>query len=100
MRRLLEAHPDIDGVLAGSDRIAVGVMGALALAGRSVPGDVSVIGFDDHAVAATSTPPLTTVRQPMLQEGRIAAELALAMVDGEPPRTVVLAMELIERASV
>lgn len=100
MRRLLEAHPDIDGVLAGSDRIAVGAMGALALAGRSVPGDVSVIGFDDHAVAATSTPPLTTVRQPMLQEGRIAAELALAMVDGEPPRTVVLAMELIERASV
>jgi len=100
MRRLLEAHPDIDGLLAGSDRIAVGAIAALELAGRSVPRDVSVIGFDDHAVAATSTPPLTTVRQPMRDEGRIAAELALAMVDGEPPRTVVLEMELIERASV
>lgn len=100
MRRLLEAEPGIDGVLAGSDRIAVGAMAALELAGRSVPGDVSVIGFDDHAVAATSTPPLTTVRQPMREEGRIAAELALAMVAGEPAKTVVLEMELIERASV
>ena len=59
-----------------------------------------MIGFDDHAVASTSTPPLTTVRQPMRQEGRIAAELALGMVNGEPPRTVVLEMELVERASV
>lgn len=100
MRQLLEAEPGIDGVVAGSDRIAVGAMAALDLSGRSVPGDVSVIGFDDHSIAAASTPPLTTVRQPMVQEGRIAAELALAMIDGEPPRTVVLEMELVERSSV
>lgn len=100
MRRLLQIEPHLDGVLAGSDRIAIGALAALDLAGRSVPGDVSLIGFDDHAVASTLTPPLTTVRQPMREEGRIAAELALAMVDGDPPRTVVLEMELVERASV
>lgn len=100
MRRLLELEPRIDGVLAGSDRIASGVLAALAAAGRSVPGDVSVIGFDDHKLAATATPPLTTIRQPLIQEGRVAAELALELIEGGAPRTVVLDMELVERDSV
>ena len=68
MRQLLVIEPDIDGVLAGSDRIASGVYTALELAGRSIPGDVSVIGFDDHALAKALDPPLTTVRQPMILE--------------------------------
>lgn len=100
MRRLLETHPDLDGVVAGSDRIAVGAMTALGASGRSIPGDVSIIGFDDHAVAATADPPLTTIRQPLREQGRVAAELALAMIDGEPARTVVLHTELVERASL
>lgn len=100
MRRFLETHPGLDGVLAGSDRIAVGAITALADAGRSVPSDVSVIGFDDHAVAATSTPPLTTIRQPLREQGRLAAELALGMIDGAPPQTIVLHTELVSRASL
>ncbi|MFD0865005.1 LacI family DNA-binding transcriptional regulator [Tessaracoccus lubricantis] len=100
MRALLEREPGIDGVLAASDRIAAGVLQALSVSGRSVPGDVSVIGFDDHALAASATPPLTTVRQPMNQQGRLAAELAMDMIEGKEPRTVVLDMELVERASV
>lgn len=100
IRRLLEVHPGLDGVLAGSDRIAVGVMAALAAAGRTIPGDVSVIGFDDHPIAARTIPALTTIRQPLLEQGRLAAELALGMVDGEPPTTVVLHTELVERASL
>lgn len=98
-RALLAEHPDLDGILAGSDRIALGVLSALSLAGRRVPEDVSLIGFDDHQLASTSTPPLTTVAQPLRDEGRIAAELALAMIDGAAPRTEVLHMSLVERES-
>lgn len=100
MRQLLEAEPEIDGVLAGSDRIAIGALTALELAGRGVPGDVSVIGFDDHDLAASTTPPLTTVRQPLIEEGRTAAALAMELIDGGQPRTVVLEMDLVERESV
>ena len=100
MRQLLAAAPDLDGVLAASDRIALGALGALALAGRSVPGDVSVIGFDDHALAAASDPPLTTVHQPLRRQGAIAATMALDMVNGEPARRTILEMSLVERDSV
>ncbi|MBB1484253.1 LacI family DNA-binding transcriptional regulator [Tessaracoccus sp. MC1865] len=100
MRTLLERDPAIDGVLAASDRIAAGALRALSLAGRSVPGDVSVIGFDDHSLAASTAPPLTTIRQPMNLQGRLATQLALEMIDGKKARSVVLDMELVERASV
>lgn len=99
-RRLLKTHPTMDGLLAGSDRIAVGAMTALAATSRSIPEDVSVIGFDDHAVASQTFPPLTTIRQPLLQQGRLAAELALGMIDGKPPRTVILHTELVLRDSL
>lgn len=99
-QRLIQSHPSVDGLLAGSDRIAVGAMTALAAAGRFIPRDVSVIGFDDHAVAARAFPPLTTVRQPLLEQGRLAAELALGMIDGEPPRTIVLHTEMVHRESL
>ncbi|WP_199711095.1 LacI family DNA-binding transcriptional regulator [Tessaracoccus antarcticus] len=99
-RRLLKAHPTVDGLLAASDRIAIGAMAALAASGRSIPHDVSVIGFDDHALATRAVPPLTTIRQPLLEQGRTAAELALGMIDGEPPRTIVLPTELVQRESL
>lgn len=100
MRHLLALDPGIDGILCGSDRIAVGALAALQAAGRSVPEDVSVIGFDDQTFAATTTPPLTTVHQPLLEEGRIAAEMALAMVDGQPARTTVLQTHVVLRSSL
>lgn len=97
---LIDRHPGLDGILAGSDRIAVGAMAALAAAGRSVPHDVSVIGFDDHALAARAQPPLTSVRQPLREQGRVAAELALRMIEGDAPETIVLHTELVRRASL
>lgn len=100
MRSLLEREPQIDGVLAASDRIAAGALQALSLGGKNVPADVSLIGFDDHNLATAVTPALTTVRQPLNQEGRLAAETALDMIAGAPARTIVLDMELIERDSV
>ncbi|MDF1486807.1 LacI family DNA-binding transcriptional regulator [Tessaracoccus caeni] len=99
MRELLERRADIDGVLAASDRLAVGAITALGIAGRRVPRDVSVIGFDDHALAAQADPPLTTVRQPLIEQGKLAAELTLGMIAGKPPKTVVLPMSLTERVS-
>ena len=100
MRRMLELHPGLDGVLAGSDRIAAGAIEALQANGFAVPGDVSVIGFDDHPIAQTPTPRLTTVHQPLHEEGRLAADIAMRMIDGEAPSTTVLDMELIRRDSL
>lgn len=100
MCELLEAGVGVDAVLAGSDRIATGVIEALRGAGRDVPGDVSVVGFDDHPLAADHEPGITTVHQPLREEGEKAAELALAMIDGAAPRTVVMRMHLVERDSV
>lgn len=96
---LLESHPDIDALLAGSDRIALGALAALQAAGRRVPEDVVVIGFDDHSIAASASPPLTTIAQPLVEEGRVAAQLALEMISGVDPRTEVLEMRLVPRVS-
>ncbi|MGD7732896.1 LacI family DNA-binding transcriptional regulator [Propionibacteriaceae bacterium G57] len=100
MRHLLALAPDLDGVLAASDRLASGALAALSAAGRAVPEDVSVIGFDDHPIAARLSPALTTIHQPLIDQGRIASQLALKMVGGAPASTIVLDMELVERASV
>ncbi len=100
MRRLLERGVRPDGVLAGSDRIASGVIEALRDHDLLVPRDVSVIGFDDHPIATKVTPRLTTIRQPLHLEGSMAADMALELIDGAEPTTTVLHMELIERESL
>lgn len=88
-----------DAVACGNDRIAVGVLQALREHRLRVPEDVLVIGFDDHPVAAMSTPRLTTVHQHFWQQGKTAVALAAEMVAGGAPRTVLLPPELIERES-
>ncbi|SDD76902.1 transcriptional regulator, LacI family [Sanguibacter gelidistatuariae] len=88
-----------DAVACGNDRIAVGVLQALREHKVRVPEDVLVIGFDDHPVAARSTPQLTTVHQHFRQQGEIAVSLAAEMVAGGPPRTVLLTPEVIKRES-
>lgn len=82
MRRLLETAPDLDGVFAASDAIAAGAMDALREAGRSVPGDVGIVGFDDSDWAVRCQPLLSTVRQPADLLGREAASLVLELIDG------------------
>lgn len=100
MRRLLERVDKVDGVLAGSDRIAVGVIEALKGLGLSVPNDVSVIGFDDHPLAMTVDPPLTTVHQPLRDEGYMAADLAMKMIEGGKPVTKTMQMSVMMRDSL
>ena len=101
MRRLLAVRPDIDAVFAASDLMAAGAMAALDAAGRRVPEDVAIVGYDDSPVAATARPPLTSVRQPIEEMGQESARLLLELVDGadRAPRRVILTTELIRRAS-
>ena len=83
MRALLERDPAIDGVFAASDAIAAGALEALREAGRSVPADVGVVGFDDSTWAVRCQPPLSTVHQPAKELGSCAAQLVLRQLAGE-----------------
>ncbi|BDZ41351.1 LacI family transcriptional regulator [Paraoerskovia sediminicola] len=101
VQQLLADSPDLDGVFACNDLMAVGAIQALRRAGRRVPQDVSVVGFDDSSIAALSDPPLTTVRQPIEEMAGEMAHLLMQLVD-EPERRVMSAVldpTLVERDS-
>ena len=101
MASLLETHPDIDAVFAASDQMAASVLPVILASGRRVPDDVAVVGFDDMAIATSTTPHLTSVRQPIEEMGHEMARLLLESVDAADPvpRRVILATELVRRAS-
>ena len=101
MERLLAARPDLDAVFAASDLMAAGALSVLAAAGRRVPRDVAVVGFDDSPVATSTAPQLTSIRQPIEEMGHEMARLLLAAVEASDPvpRRVILATELVRRAS-
>lgn len=101
MARLLQRVPTLDGVFACSDLMAAGAMRVLQAAGRRVPTDVSLVGFDDVLLAATNDPPLTTVRQPLEEMGRAAADTLLGAIRGEAvERVQVLPTSLVHRESL
>lgn len=100
MRQLLDDDPKLDAVFAASDLMAHGALRALREAGRRVPDDVAVIGFDDIEMARYTEPPLTTVRQPIQQIGREMARQLMRLVAGEEIEPVtMLPTELIIRES-
>lgn len=101
MRQLLAEDPRLDAVFVASDMMAHGALQAVKESGRRVPENVAVIGFDDFEISRFSDPPLTTVRQPIVDIGRTMAKQMLGLVDGKPdvPRCVVLPVELVVRAS-
>jgi DNA-binding LacI/PurR family transcriptional regulator len=100
MKELLERTPDIDAVFVASDLMAAGALAALRAAGRRVPDDVAVGGFDDSSVAVSTHPPLTTIRQPLAETAKETVRLLLALIDGaEHVEPVVLPTELIIRES-
>jgi DNA-binding LacI/PurR family transcriptional regulator len=77
----LAANPEVTAVLCGNDDIALGVMRAVHAAGLSIPGDVSVVGFDDTPVAEFLTPPLTTVRLDFADLGRACFALLRSLLE-------------------
>lgn len=98
MAELLERHPDLDGVFVASDAMAAAAIATLIGSGRSVPDDVSVVGFDH--TAGEATPALTTVVNPVTAMAHRAVELLLGLLDGKDvPAAITLATELVVRDS-
>ena len=81
MRGLLPHAPD--AVFAANDPMAVGALQAIHEAGLRVPDDIAIVGFDDLPVAATTDPPLTTVRQDIDLVGESAVEALVRLLDGD-----------------
>ena len=98
---LLDLSEPPTAIFAGSDQQALGVYEAARQRGLRIPQDLSVVGFDDLPAARWVSPPLTTVRQPLADMGRVAAEMLGSLIDGIPLRSqrVELATELIVRES-
>ncbi|MGW6687735.1 LacI family DNA-binding transcriptional regulator [Streptomyces sp. NPDC054961] len=100
MRALLERRPGLDAVFAASDVMAAGARRELRAAGRRIPQDVALVGFDDSVLARHMDPPLTSVRQPVEEMGRTMARLLLARIAGEDEdAAVVVPTELVVRES-
>jgi DNA-binding LacI/PurR family transcriptional regulator len=102
---LLDADPGITAVLCFSDALAHGVMLAAQDRGLAVPDRLSVVGYDDNPLAARLRPPLTTVRQDVVEKGRLAAAALVQGAQKAPATTdsgpihVVLPTELVVRGS-
>lgn len=101
VERFITAGGKFDAVFAASDAMALGAMAAIGRAGRRVPDDVAVVGYDDSALALSSDPPLSSVRQPIEEMGREMARALLAQLGKtrQVPRSVVLGTELVVRGS-
>jgi DNA-binding LacI/PurR family transcriptional regulator len=101
MRSLLAARPDLDAVFAASDPMALGALRVLREAGRRVPEDVALIGFDDSSLAAQTTPTLSSVHQPVDEMGRAMARLLYERIRGEADGTphIILGTHLALRES-
>lgn len=104
MTDLLRQEPNIDALFVASDLMAIGALTALREHGKSVPHDVAVVGFDDLGAAANASPPLTTVRNPVVEMATSAVEQLLHLLGqgtalSEIPDPLVLSPELVIRAS-
>jgi LacI family transcriptional regulator len=99
MQVLLPHKPD--GLFAANDTAAAGALQAIYEAGLRVPEDISVVGFDDVDIAVKTTPPLTTIRQPVSAKGEAAARLLVDLINGRvsAPQHIILPTELIIRQS-
>ncbi len=101
MRQLLEDDPQLDAVFIANDLMAIGAMQALRQAGRSVPDDVAIVGFDDIEAARYTDPPLTTVRHPIVEQAAAMVKLLLSLLERGETVTdpVILSTELVVRES-
>jgi LacI family transcriptional regulator len=98
-RQLLKRKIKFDGVFAGNDLSALGVINVLLQNGVSVPGKVKVVGFDDSPIASRNQPSITTIRQPIRELGAQVAHSLLAILDGQEVEDKVLDVKLVKRQS-
>ncbi len=102
MQALIAHGRPFSGLFAQNDQMAIGAIRALREAGRRVPQDVAVVGYDDIPVAAYSDPPLTTIRQPMQEVGALATRLLIQAIENPsavPGGEVLLKAQLVRRGS-
>ena len=100
-RRLLGLSPRPTVLICGNDVQAAGALSAAREAGLKVPGDISIVGFDDIELAKALDPPLTTVHVPHHRMGHAAARRLLAMINGDDPaESIIFETSIIERASL
>lgn len=99
MTTLLAKYPDLDAVFAANDNMASGALGALRQAGRRVPDDVAVVGFDDLGIAQHTYPTLTSMHQPIRALGYEMARMLITIIDGGQPSPLILPTRLIVRQS-
>jgi DNA-binding LacI/PurR family transcriptional regulator len=89
MERLLDG-PAFDAVFAANDQMAFGAVSALTRAGRQIPDDVAVVGFDDDQFSRAARPTITTIHQPAREMGEVMARHLVALMAGEPVEQVTL----------
>ena len=97
--RALITDKEVDALFTASDVIALSAIQALAAAGKSVPKDVSVVGYDNIAAAGYATPPLTTVKQDLRAGANALVEHVFRRINGTPSDSVLLRTQLIVRES-
>ena len=100
--RELAARKDFTAIFATADLLAAGMMAGLRQAGRKIPEDISVVGFDDILWSRMTNPMLTTIHQDADEKGRLAARCMIELLEGKTPEQtkIVLPVRLVERDSV
>jgi DNA-binding LacI/PurR family transcriptional regulator len=99
MKTLLDSHPDLDAVFAASDNMAAGALRVLSEAGRPVPADVAVVGFDNLGVAERTDPPLTTIHQSIQALGKEMTRMLIGLMAGQERTSIILPTRLVLRDS-
>lgn len=99
IRRFLDKEQDLDAVVCASDVMALSAIATFRELGLRVPEDVAITGYDDIALAAYSSPPLTTVRQNIRQAGKVLVESVLGLINGDEVGDTTLTSELVVRKS-
>lgn len=91
--------PNFDAIFAASDVLAMSAIHALRSLGKSVPQDISIVGYDDVGQAAMSTPPLTTINQNIAQGGEMMVDMLLRKIEGKPVKSAYTPTKLVVRQS-
>jgi LacI family transcriptional regulator len=102
MKQILQRKIPFSAVFSHNDRMAIAAISAMRAEGLRRPEDISVVGYDDIPEAEFAAPPLTTIRQPMVEVGATAVRVLLNLIEHPetPPQQVMLGVELIWRESV
>nr|WP_284199479.1 substrate-binding domain-containing protein [Alicyclobacillus sacchari] len=102
MKRILDADKKPSAIFCFNDYMAIGALRAASEVGLNVPHDISILGFDDTDVAEASSPALTTIQQPVFEQGQRAASMLMTMIKGEELAAAVewISPIVVERASV